>query len=445
MISAVFEPKRRFRLIRRNMKTRKLCGRKRSFSKMACIVFVFCAATVIASPAQSFHTLVNFDGTNGASPDLMSLVQGTDGRFYGTTIYGGANGVGTVFKMTAGGVLTTLHSFDGTDGNYPNGTLVQATDGDFYGTTSYGGDSNSCASGCGTVFKMTAGGVLTTLHSFDSTDGRYPNGGLVQGGDGNFYGTTFNEGSHNDCAGGRCGTVFKITPNGTLTTLHDFVGSDGENPEAGLVQGSDGNFYGTTYGGGTYKFLYGTVFKITAGGTLTTLHSFVGTDGENPKAGLVQGSDGNFYGTTSYGGRHGGGAVFKMTADGALTTLHSFDGSDGDTPFGGLVQATNGLFYGTTSSGGARHDGTVFSVSVGLASFVETQPTSGKVGAAVKILGTNLTGATSVSFHGTEAKFKVVSKSEITTEIPTGATTGKVKVKTPDGTLVSNVIFRVEP
>jgi uncharacterized repeat protein (TIGR03803 family) len=167
-------------------------------------------------------------------------------------------------------------------------------------------------------------------------------------------------------------------------------------------------------------------------------------------AGLVQATDGNFYGTTSYGGGNNYGTVFEMTPTGKLTMLHSLSGTDGAQPKAGLVQATNGDLYGTTFGGG-WHDhrtiyyaGTVFSLAVGLGPFVKTLPTSGKVGAAVIILGNNLTGSTGVSFNGTAAEFTVVSSSEITTTVPSGATTGKIDVTTPSGMLTSNVKFRVK-
>jgi uncharacterized repeat protein (TIGR03803 family) len=321
-----------------------------------------------------------------------------------------------------------LYSFAGMDGAYPWAGLVQATDGNFYGTTNYGGAYSD-----GTVFKITPAGTFTTLHSFDGTDGANPFAGLVQATDGSFYGTTYYGGASPD------GTVFKITPAGTFTTLHSFDSTDGANPHAELVQATDGNFYGTTYYGGANSC--GTVFKITAGGVLTTLHSFDFTDGAYPRARLVQATDGSFYGTTSYGGVLG--SVFKITARGVLTTLHSFAGQpEGSYPYAGLVQATDGNFYGTTYG---NDDGTVFRLSVGLSPFVETEPTSGKVGAAVIILGTNLTGATSVRFNGTTAKFTVVSSSEIKTTVPAGATTGSVTVVTPSDTLKSNVVFRVTP
>jgi uncharacterized repeat protein (TIGR03803 family) len=243
-----------------------------------------------------------------------------------------------------------------------------------------------------------------------------------------------------------------MTPSGTLTTLYSFCSQsgcpDGSDPEAGLVQAANGDFYGTTRVGGTNSG--GTVFRITPGGTLTTLYSFCSqsacTDGSSPQSALVQATNGDLYGTTGYGG-NGYGTIFKITPSGELTTLYSLCSqsacTDGEYLVAALVQDTNGTFYGTTSSGGANGDGTVFSMSVGLGPFVETQTTSGKVGAAVKILGSDLTGATSVSFNGTAATFTVVSRYLITTTVPAGATTGKVQVVTPSGTLSSNVPFRV--
>jgi uncharacterized repeat protein (TIGR03803 family) len=394
------------------------------------------------------------DGTN----PIAGLVQGTDGNLYGTAYEGGGqaactdqNGCGTVFKITPTGTLTVLYAFcsqsNCTDGRGPQGTLVQGTDGNFYGTTAFGG-ANSCnkGAGCGTVFKITPSGALTTLLSFNGVDGDFARAGLVQGADGNFYGTT-------QTGGAGLGTVYMVTPSGKLTTLYSFSGRDGSAPVAGLVQGADGNFYGTTFGGGANGV--GTVFKITSGGTLTTLYSFCSqsncTDGSSPDAALVQSADGNFYGTTNEGGPNSNGTVFRITSDGTLTTLHTFclpsefGCKDGSSPDAALAQDTNGEFYGTTSAGGTYGDGTVFSLSVGLGPFVETNPTSGKVGKAVKILGTNLTGATSVTFNGTAATFTVKSKSEITTTVPTGATSGTVQVVTPGGTLSSNVVFRVTP
>ena len=366
------------------------------------------------TPGGMLATLHSFEFTDGYNV-WAGLVQATDGNFYGTTFWGGANNYGTVYKITPGGLglfrtvekssrcfsqrlkphtrgrkggivrelsswkticvvfviyaataiaspaqtLTTLTNFDGFDGGGPE-ALVQATDGNFYGTTIAGGNaSQNCQYGCGTVFKITPEGTLTTLYIFctqtNCPDGAKPGIGLVQATDGNFYGTTFYGGTSSACPGG-CGTVFKITPAGTLTTLHSFDITDGAFPFVGPVQATDGNFYGTTTQGGTKgsghcDSLYygcGTVFKITPSGTLTTLHSFDGTDGYYIFAGLVQATDGNFYGTTEYGGAYGPGTVFKITPEGTQTTLHSFDNTDGANSYAGLVQAIDGNFYGTT-------------------------------------------------------------------------------------------------
>ena len=407
--------------------------------------------------ATSFTTLHRFDGTDGDSPSA-ALVQATNGELYGTTGGGGANGGGTVFKITPSGTLITLYNFcsqpNCTDGGGPSG-LVQATDGDLYGTTAGGGASSACDGGCGTVFKITPSGRLTTLHSFDQTDGIEPRGGLVQATNGDFYGTTLDGGVSCPVGLARCGTVFKITPGGRLTTLHSFSGTDGFTPFAGLVQATDGNLYGTTLTAGAN--CCGTVFKITPSGTLTTLHSFSGTDGAVPQAALIQAVDGNLYGTTGGGADSacetglGCGTVFKINPSGKLTTLHSFDLKDGAGPYAALVQDTNGSFYSATNYGGnlscsapgATGCGTVFRLSVGLGPFVETLPSSGRVGALVRILGTDLTDVTCVMFNGVVARYKVVSKTLISTLVPAGANTGFVTVTTSGKTLKSNVKFRV--
>ena len=318
--------------------------------KRACTLFLICGATAIASPAQpTFTTLASFDWSNGASPALMSLVQGLDGDFYGTTYWGGAYGYGTIFKIARSGELTTLYNFcaqsNCPDGAGPVAGLVLGTDGNFYGTTSYGGAHDS-----GTVFKIAPGGTLTTLYAF--------------------------------CAQAKC--------------------SDGAYSEAGLVQATSGNFYGTTAGGGTSG--YGTVFKITPSGTLTTLHSFCAqtncTDGAYPRAELVQATDGNFYGTTYSGGTSGN------------------------------CNAPPGC-------------GTAFRVTVGLGPFVEALPYSGKVGATIDFLREGLAATTGVSFSGTAASFTVKSETYLTATVPSGAATGYVTVATPGGLLKSNKKFRV--
>ena len=272
---------------------------------------------------------------------------------------------------------------------------MKATDGNFYGTTSSGGSG-----GNGTVFKITPAGTLTTLYSFAGSDGANPYAGLVQAIDGNFYGTTYAGGS------GGYGTVFKVTPAGALTTLHSFAGSDGANPQAGVRQGTDGNFYGTTSLGGTDG--YGTIFKITSAGALTTLHSFAYGDGAYPYAGLVQETDGRFYGTTSSGGTKGYGTIFKITPAGALTTLHSLSGSDGADPRADLVQGSDGNSYGTTYSAGARAGGVVFRLTPGPGpspTVTGVSPANGPVsgGTVVTVSGTQFQPGAAVTFGGTSA------------------------------------------
>jgi uncharacterized repeat protein (TIGR03803 family) len=320
------------------------------------------AGTVFSITSAGTETvLYSFAGgsSDGASP-AAGLIQGSDGNFYGTTDAGGAGGFGTVFKITPGGTETVLHSFTAnSDGAEPEASLIQGSDGTFYGTTDIGGTS-----GDGTVFSITSAGTETVLHPFagSSSDGSRPATGLIQGSDGNFYGTTDAGGVNAD------GTVFRITPSGTETVLYSFAGgsSDGSHPEGGLIQGSDGNFYGTTDAGGANGD--GTVFKITPSGTETLLYSFAGgsSDGSNPTAGLIQGSDGNLYGTTFLGGANGHGTVFKITPSGTETVLHSFAGgfSDGESPEASLIQGSDGNLYGTTLDGGFSSVGTVFKVAL---------------------------------------------------------------------------------
>jgi uncharacterized repeat protein (TIGR03803 family) len=302
---------------------------------------------------------------NDGSTPYARLAQGNDGNFYGTTYSGGTNNDGTVFRISPDGSYTNLYIFGSYhfDGANSSGGLVLGGDGNFYGTTSLGGTNSD-----GTVFRISAGGTYTSLYSFGGhpADGEQPIAGLVQGSDGNFYGTTYYGGTND------AGTVFRISPSGSHSNLHFFAGhpGDGANPYAGLVQGSDGNFYGTTVSGGTHNL--GTVFKIAPSGSYTILYNFGGffADGVYPNAALVQGSDGNFYGTTSSGGTNsnGYGSVFRISPSGSYTNLYSFNSypNDGDTPFGAFTQGSDGNFYGTTTEGGTNDSGTVFKLTVPL-------------------------------------------------------------------------------
>ena len=415
------------------------------------------------TPAGKLVTLYSFCSQVACSDGAVAnpgLVQTPDGNLYGTTALGGTNNGGTVFRITPAGELTTFYLFCSVsgcpDGLVPSAGLLLASDGNLYGTTSIGGTY-----GEGTVYKISRAGTLTTLASFDGTNGKNPGfGSLIQGTDGNFYGTTEAGGVNTGCGNtAGCGTVFSITPGGQLTSLYSFCGqqncTDGWEPFGGLVQGSDGNLYGVTAESGTNGNGYGTVFEISTSGQLTTLHTFDLLDGGFPEAGLIEGTDGRYYGTTPSGGAHGvGGTIFSITPQGDLTTLYNFcaktNCADGNGPFASLIQATNGSFYGTTFEGGVSTNciggcGTTFRLSVGLAPFVETRPGSGKAGTYLIILGNGLTGTTAVSFNGTPAAFRVRSGTEIVAIVPTRATTGFVTVVTPSRTLTSNIPFQVIP
>jgi uncharacterized repeat protein (TIGR03803 family) len=346
----------------------------------------------------AYETLVSFAGDNGANP-TAAPVQGADGNFYGTTSQGGSAGKGTVFVIAADGKLSNLYSFTGgSDGANPAGGLVQGADGGFYGTTTGGG-----ASGFGNVFRLTADGSLTNLHSFSGTDGSSPAGALAQGCDGNFYGLTTGGGTNGK------GAVFQITPAGAFTLLYSFTGGgDGYSPAGALVTGSDCNFYGVTKHSTMSGFeLFGTAFRITPAGALTTLHTFGNfgiEDGLYPYAGLVQSLDGNFYGTTYVDRLGGHGTVFGVSPDGsAFATLVYFDGcDDGALPQAALIEDSAGNLYGTTSAGGPCEagQGTLFRLSMGCAPQITTQPASqaAVVGANV-LFNMAVTGARPFSYR----------------------------------------------
>jgi uncharacterized repeat protein (TIGR03803 family) len=396
----------------------------------------------LVSPSGTESVSYKFLPTDGTSCNA-GVDLGSDGNFYGVCFSGGPGSQGIVYKVTPTGTFTILHSFTGTsgDGAGPFAPPIQAADGNFYGTTNTGGAHND-----GTVYKLTPGGTLTILYSFTAgTDGFNPYAPLVQGTDGNLYGSTFSGGAHN------FGTTYKISTAGKLTTLHAFNNTDGFNPIGGMIQGSDGNFYGTTYTGGANN--NGVVFKMTAGGTLTVLHSFLAaTDGQGPQVALMQATDGNFYGINVFGGHGGGiggmglGSIFKVTAKGVFSTVYLFDSAAvGGNPGAALVQNTNGLLYGDSFSGpGGGGYGAFYSLNIGAAPFLRLALTSGKAGDQIGMFGQGFSSSSVVKFGGVAAtSITLTGSTYIVATVPAGALTGKVTVATGSTTLTSTQSFTV--
>ena len=391
-------------------------------------VYSFCSETACADGEYPFG----------------GLTLGFDGNFYGTTQGGGSHGVGSVFKITPTGTLTTLWNFaNGTDESVPVYTTVLGKDNNMYGVSvgQYVGQY-------GAFFEVSSAGAFKALRDFNYTNGADPNL-PIQGTDGNFYGTN-RLGGDPTC---KCGVIYKATPAGAVTVLHTFKGypSDGYLPEGLLVQGNDGNFYGTTYQGGAHN--QGSVFKITPTGTYTLLHSFYyggGTsfDPVNPEAGLTLGTDGNFYGVGSGGGTKAHGAIFKITPAGTETVLYNFCSviycTDGFSPATPLVLHTDGKFYGNTN--GNSLGGSVFyRLNVGFKPLVDLVNWTAKVGQTVEILGQGFTGTKTVSLGGVNAPFKNVSDTYMTATVPPGALTGSVTVTTFTTSMASIRKFLVIP
>jgi uncharacterized repeat protein (TIGR03803 family) len=372
--------------------------------------------------AGTFTPVMSFMGGYDGNDPTTPLVQVPSGIFYGTTYQGGKAGDGVIFEVTTNGVLTPIYSFtNGLDGAFPAAGLTYGIDGNLYGTSFTGGAYNS-----GVLFKMTPGvGTLTVLNSFTNFSSAVrPMGRLVQGTNGNFYGTTSGGGFPGYPYFGT-GTVFEMAPEGELTELYPFTnGVDGGNPEAGLVQGADGNFYGTTTSGGIPRTdrpvnTFGTIYKITPRGAFTPLYTFTnGADGAYPHCQLIQWSDGNFYGTAPSGGSNGYGTIFEITPSGSFTPLYSFtNGIDGATPDAGLVPGPGGNLYGTASSGGTYGMGTIFEFTTNrnltpLYSFMGTN--DGELPVAPLALGSdgNFYGTASL---GGEADAGTVFKVELST------------------------------
>ena len=432
-------------------------------------------ALCAVGPAQTFADLYSFTSANSSQRPAASLAQGRNGKLYGTTV--GDLTYGSVFSITSRGSFAELYAFDYTNGENPTAGLTLATDGNFYGAALGGGSAK-----VGTLFKVSPSGVITSLHSFSGGgDGAYPlsapviasgavfgttagnlgatvykytqsgafntiyqfditteiTAPLIQGSDGLLYGTAYTGGTSN------CGSVFSLTTAGKLVTTYSFpCGAGGSSPYGPLFQASDGSFYGTTEQGGASG--NGTVFKMTQAGQVSILYSFKGgSDGATPDAGLVQATDGMLYGAAIFGGASNFGTLYQISTAGIYKSIYTFTGAKGQYP-AALIQHTNGKLYGTANEGGANGLGAVYSLDVGLKPFLTFVLPTAKIGGTAQMLGQGFTGATSVTFNGVPATtFKVVAGTYLTATVPTGATTGPVVVTTPTQTLTSNVNFRV--
>jgi uncharacterized repeat protein (TIGR03803 family) len=355
--------------------------------------------------SQTFTSLFSFNGTNGANPE-GSLVMGPDGYLYGATTKGGTNGgYGTLFRISTNGVFTSMMSFTSAEGSQPQ-NLTLGPDGNFYGTTHAGAANNfgnifqfttggtwtpwlifggsygwwsgpltvgrngilygttyeggnptfNDGEGAGIVYSITTGDAYGLVAWFDETNGELGGENLVQGSDGNFYGPAFDDGAY------EAGTIFKST-NGLFTSIFSFNEvSNGAGPTS-LSVGPDGNFYGTTQYGTTNVNIegLGTLFKLTTNGVLTTLLLFNGTNGASPEAPMVLAPDGNFYGTTLFGGTNNYGVIFRLTTNGTMTPLVELTNDvHGGLLYGGLTPGPGGTLYGMTTEGGTNGDGTIF-------------------------------------------------------------------------------------
>ena len=443
--------------------------------------------------AQTITPLHIFTSTpDGAYPNAI-LAQGRDGFLYGTTEQGGTNtcsdqgyttGCGTIFKMDSAGNVTILHEFSASDGSEPKG-LVLASDGYFYGAAAFNGTY-----GFGTLFRISAGGLFTKLHDFtNTTDGEYPQGQLLQASDGNLYGLTEiglyratasgvvtmiyrftgNPVTNNTapliqatngslyatmgfgwCNGSTCpcGSVVKFNLQGSLVSEHDFSCynlTNGNAPSSPVIQAADGNFYGTNVNGGSGS--RGTAFELSPQNIaqLTLLHNFDITS-EYPYAGLVQGTDGNFYGVTKYSSLTPSGTVYQLTRDGLYSELAGLPYNEDDFPYWSLIQHTSGKFYSSVYFAESQpgYYGFIYSFDNGFGPFITFVRPQARIGGTAQILGQGFRGAWAVTFNGLPAtSFKVVSDTFMTAVVPTGATTGPVVVTTPRGTLTSNRKFQI--
>jgi uncharacterized repeat protein (TIGR03803 family) len=465
---------------------------------VAFAMLIFISAALPAQ-AQTPTTLYTFQQTTNACAPLGNIVQGRDGNLYGGGGSCGANGSGAIYKITPAGVENVLYSFPQQWTFCAGAGLTLGNDGNFYGTCGRGNP----ATNLGTIYRLTPGGVFTDLHDFTGTNGDttpvYP---PIQGSDGNFYGVTGNEVQV-------CGNIYKLTPSGVYTNLHTFSGSQCHS--SNLMQASDGNLYGTLANCDVVQGA-GCVYRITTAGVFKEFHNFVYATGQTPCTGLIQGRDGKLYGATNQGAANGNGNIYKMTTAGAVTDVHNFtnatdascvnnvtapmfmlqvaDGSfyglnpaygpngtgsiykltaagaftafifpnppiEGETPSSTLIQHTNGLLYGTTPGGGGGGggcpnscQGTFFSVATGDKALINLEPTetTGNVGAKVGMFGQGFSSASVVKFGGVAAKtVALTGATYLTATVPSGAHTGVVTVTTGSTILTSPQTYKVKP
>jgi uncharacterized repeat protein (TIGR03803 family) len=456
-------------------------------------IAILCILSTAALQSQTVTEVHEFTDTpDGSEPDA-ALVQGRDGKLYGTTGLGGINtctnfgyktGCGTVFNLDTSGNLTLLHSFDGTDGFEPQGVIL-ASDGNFYGAALQGG-----AYGYGTLFRISAGGVFTKLYDFaNGADGKYPLDQLLQASDGNFYGFT-ETGLYRATPSGAvtriftfspypvtnnsapliqapdgslyasmgygyyngetypCGSIVKFNLQGTIISELDFGCSQtqpsGNVPFSAMTLAMDGNFYGTNVGGGSGGV--GTAFKLNPKTNfLTVLHNYT-LASEYPYAGLIQGTDGNFYGVVIYSNAAYSGTIDQLTPAGIYTEVGDLPYNGEDFPYWTLIQHTGGKFYGSSwfAEDEPGYDGSIFSFDNGLAPFITFVRAAGRVGSTVQILGQGFKGTTSVKFNGVPASsFSILSATYLTAVVPTGAASGPVTVQIANRNLTSNKNFIV--
>jgi len=467
----------------------------RVVSVMAILALV--AAASAQAPSPAIHVLFSFPcDANSVCPNgyfPSSLVEGIDGNFYGVTAGGGTglNAQGTVFKITPSGQLSVIYSFaEMPDGSLPFGSgpnsLVEGTDGFLYGVATFNG-----ANGLGTVFKLSKSGVIQDLHNFcgtpSCTDGAYP-AFVRQALDGNFYGAT-------GPAGYPADILFRISSTGTFKVLHTFdppAHPDGAGA-FGLLQAPDANFYSTTVAGGqntpfnsvfsfnpstsAYKILHGFNWPNIAQSGLAQASSGelfglqtnsilyeISTAGAYKKIGplsttqyldghILQASDGNLWGDFQGGDCSDQGMVFAATIAGSVLQNLVFNCTTDGQQLGSMVQAADGKFYGVTfGSGVATTDsitnGTIWSIDAGLPkpspTIVNFAPTTGAVGTKVLLQGAHFVGTTAVTFNGVKASFKLLTANYISVNVPSGATTGKVAVTNAGGTTKSTKAFTVQ-